>query len=250
MRGSLLEFGHEPVRPIALGLACALLAHLAVEAASPGLTAAGIALAAVVVLSPGLSRGSLRAWSAALAIAGALAFAASRRWIWLPLYAPPVLGDALAACIFGRTLARGRMPLIESLIRRMHGEPYRALDPAIAQYARKLTAAWAVLLSTLGTASLALALLARPNGVLILFGVNPPLTIPQTAWSWFANVAEYGIVAGFFALEYAYRRMRFPQQSHSSFLEFVAKLRTSVPRSLSELDSRVARPSSRTEPPE
>ncbi|MGH8220474.1 MAG: ketosynthase [Steroidobacteraceae bacterium] len=235
---------------IALGLACALLAHLAVEAASPGLTAAGIALAAVVVLSPALSRGSLRAWSTALAIAGGLAFAASRRWIWLPLYAPPVLGDAFAAWLFGRTLAAGRMPLIESLIRRMHDEPDRALDHAIAQYARKLTAAWAVLLGMLGAASLALALLARPNGVLILLGFAPPLTVPQTTWSWFANVAEYGIVAGFFVLEYAYRRMRFPQQPHSSFLEFIAKLRTIAPSSRTELDSRVARPSSRTEPVE
>lgn len=239
MRGSL----------VALGLACALCAHLAVEAASPALTVACIALAAAVVLSPGLARGSPRAWAAALATAGALALAASRRWIWLPLYAPPVLGDAFAAWVFGHTLRRGRTPLIESLIRRLHDDPGRALSPAIAQYARTLTAAWAVLFGVLGASSLVLALLAVPNGVLVLLGLTPPLAVPQTVWSWFANIAEYGIAAGFFALEYAYRRVRFPQQPHSSFFSFVRKLGVIAP-SLTELDPGAVQRANRTEPAE
>jgi uncharacterized membrane protein len=232
---------------IALGLACALFAHLAVEAASPALTVAGIGLAAAAVLAPGLARGRLTAWAAAFAIAAALAFAASRRWIWLPLYAPPVLGDAFAAWIFGRTLTGERMPLIEGLIRRLHDEPDGPLDPDVARYARTLTTAWTVLFGLLGASSLALALLAVPNGVLILLGVAPPLAVPQIAWSWFANVAEYGIAVGFFLLEFAYRRMRFPQRSHSSFLEFMRRLRAIAP-SLGELESRAARPVGRTEP--
>src|SRR6185437_5299795 len=148
MRGSL----------IVVGLACALLAHLAVEAASPALTAAAVALAAVVVLAPSLARGSLAAWTGALAIAGALAVAASRRWIWLPLYAPPVLGDAFGAWLFGHTLAAGRTPLIERLVRRLHGDPGRPLEPSIARYARTLTFAWTLLFGVLGATSLALAL--------------------------------------------------------------------------------------------
>lgn len=238
MRGNLL----------ALGLACALCAHLAVEAASPALTVACIALAAAVVLSPGLARGSPKAWVAAVATAAALAFAASRRWIWLPLYAPPVLGDAFAAWLFAHTLTAGRMPLIERLIRRLHDAPDGALEPAIAAYARKLTASWAVLFAVLGTSSLVLALLAVPNGILVLLGFAPPFRVPQTVWSWFANLAEYGIAAGFFALEYAYRRTRFPQQPQANFFSFVKKLRAIAP-SLLELDS-PGRTARRTEPVE
>jgi len=234
---------------LALGLA-ALFAHLAVEEASPALTVVCIALVAAVLLSPGLARGSLRAWAAAFATAGALALAASRRWIWLPLYAPPVLGDAFGAWLFGHTLASGRTPLIESLIRRLHDQPDGPLDPEIAHYARKLTAGWAVLFGLLGATSLVLALLAVPNGVLSLLGFTPQVPIPQTDWSWFANIVEYGIVAGFFVLEYAYRGARFPQrQPQASFLSFVRRLRAVAP-TLVDLGSPAARPARGTEPAE
>lgn len=236
MRGSLL----------ALGLASALIAHLAVEAASPALTVACIALVALVVLLPGLARGSPKAWAAVLATAGALAFAGSRRWIWLPLYAPPVLGDFFAAWLFGHTLAIGRTPLVESFIQRMRDEAVRPLDPDVAHYARRLTFGWTMLFSVLGGTSLVLALLAVPNGVLILLGFSPPLPVPQTVWSWFANIAEYGIAAAFFVVEFAYRRVRFPHQRHTDFLSFVRKLRVIAP-SLVELASPASRPTSRTE---
>jgi uncharacterized membrane protein len=225
---------------IVLGLACALVAHLGVEAASPALTSAGVALAAAVVLAPSLARGRLAAWTAALVIAGALAIAALSRWIWLPLYVPSVLGDAFGAWLFGHTLASGRTPLIERLVRRLHGGLDRPLEPSITRYTRTLTFAWTVLFCALGATSLALALFAVPNGVLLLLGFKPPLAVPQTAWSWFANVAAYGIAAGFFVLEYAYRRVRFPHQPQRSFLEFLRVLLAIAP-SLIELESRAPR---------
>ncbi len=234
---------------IVLGMACALLAHLAVETSSPALTAVVVALAAAVMLAPSLARGSPGAWMAALAITGALAVAASRRWIWLPLYVPPVLGDAFGAWLFGHTLAAGRTPLIERVVRLLHGGPERLLEPAIARYARTLTLAWTVLFCVLGVTCLVLALFAVPNGVLILLGFTPPVAVPQTAWSWFANVAAYVITAGFFGLEYAYRRLRFPQQPQRSFFEFVRALLAIAP-SLIELESRTPRPVIGAEPAE
>jgi uncharacterized membrane protein len=226
-----------------------LLAHLAVESASPALAAAGVALAAVVLLAPGLARGNLAAWTAAVTIVSVFAIAASRRWIWLSLYLPPVLGDVFGAWLFGHTLLSGRIPLIERLVRRLHGAPDRPLDPAITRYARSLTFAWALLFGLLGATGLALALFAVPNGVLILLGFTPPVSVPQTAWSWFANVAAYGIAAGFFVLEYAYRKMRFPHQPQNSFLEFVRALLAIAP-SLIELESRTPRGVIRAEPAE
>ncbi|HEY2592081.1 MAG TPA: hypothetical protein VGI35_10865, partial [Steroidobacteraceae bacterium] len=183
------------------------------------------------------------------AIVGVLAIMASRRWIWLSLYLPPVLGDVFGAWLFGHTLASGRTPLIERVVRHLYGAPDRPLELAIARYARRLTFAWSLLFGLLGATGLALALCAVPNGVLILLGFTPPLTVPQTAWSWFANVAAYGIAAGFFVLEYAYRRTRFPQQPQNSFLEFVRALLAIAPNVI-EFQSRPPRRVIRAEPAE
>lgn len=213
---------------VALAVCGVVLAHLAVETASPALTVACLASLAGVLLGPGMARGSPRAWAAALAAGCALALAAFRKWVWLPLYVPSVAGDAFAAWVFGHSLAAGRVPLIERMVRRLHATN----DPVgaeISSYARRLTAAWAVLFGLLGAVSLALALCAVPNGILMLLGLTPPLTVSQTAWSWFANLGEYVLAAGFFAGEYAYRRRRFPQQPYSSFMDFARRVAAVAP---------------------
>jgi len=45
----------------------------------------------------------------------------------------------------------------------------------------------------------------------------------------FANLIAYVIVVAFFAVEYAYRRRRFPQQPYRNMLEFVQRLLASLP---------------------
>lgn len=228
MRGAVIAFAAGYV----------VLAHLAVETTSPALTVASLALLAVPALAPKLARGSLAAWGVAILTCAALALLASRKWVWLPLYAPSVCGDAFMAWVFGHTLAAGRIPLIERMVRRLHGAPDEPVQPDIARYARSLTAAWAVLFAALGTISLALALCAEPNGILPLLDVVPPVSVPQSAWSWFANVAEYGIAAGFFIAEYLYRRRRFPQQPYSGLVDFTRRLGAIAPRLIG--DNRVA----------
>jgi uncharacterized membrane protein len=215
---------------ITLAVCYPLLAHLAVETASPELTVVCLALLAGLLLLPGMARGSLAAWLLALLASGALAIAESRRWVWLPLYAPSVLGDAFVAWVFGHTLAAGRIPLIERMVRLLHGAPDGPLPADIVRYARRLTTAWTVLFIVLGAISLALALCATPNGVLLLLGLTPPVPVPQPLWSWFANVGEYAIAAAFFLLEYAYRQHRFPQQPYAGFGDFVRRLSAIAPR--------------------
>ena len=39
-----------------------------------------------------------------------------------------------------------------------------------------------------------------------------------------ANLIEYLIVAAFFAIEYAYRRQRFPRQPYRNMFDFVRRL--------------------------
>ena len=214
---------------LALAACYPLLAHLAVAAGSPALTVASLAALAAAVLLRSLARASVAAWLAAAAIAALLALAERQSWVWLPLYAPSVAGDAAAAWVFGRTLVPGRTSLIERFICLLHA-PGEARDPRITAYARRLTGAWTALLAALGLASLALALCAVPHGILLEVGVAPPFSVAQDTWSLFANVAEYVIVIGFFAGEYAYRRRRFPEQPSAGLVDFLRRLIAVTPR--------------------
>jgi uncharacterized membrane protein len=216
---------------VALAVSYPLLAHLAVMTGSARLTVAGVALLALLALWPVLARSRVAAGLAALLAAIAVARVPAEGWMWLPLYAPPVLGDAFLAWLFGRTLASGQVPLIERMVRLLHA-PGERLDAEVFSYARTLTVAWAVLFASLGLADLLLALWATPNGVLSSLGFAPIVTVPQHLWSWFANIAEYVIVAGFLVGEYAYRRRRFPQQPFAGLIDFVCRLGAVLPRAL------------------
>jgi hypothetical protein len=55
-------------------------------------------------------------------------------------------------------------------------------------------------------------------------GLRPPVTVPLEAWSLFANVLNYVIIAAMFAVEYQVRLRRFPQQSYGSFFNFMRRL--------------------------
>ncbi len=214
---------------IVLAFLYPLLVHIAVLTGSAELTAASLGWLAALALAPGLMRGRPVAWAAALAL-GALIFALARgAWLWLPVYLPSIAADAFVAFLFARTLAPGETPLIEQIVRLMHA-PEERLDARVAPYARRLTLAWAVLFATLGLVSLALALFAAPHGILLLFGVRPPFTVPQQAWSVFANFIEYALVAAFFVGEYVLRRRRFPQQPYRGVLDFLRRMLAVAPR--------------------
>lgn len=216
-----------------------LAAHFAVLTGSTRLTLACLALLVVLALSPALARRSAAAWLAALVASAALAlpFVAPAGWTWIPLYVPTILGDAFLAWLFGHTLVRGQVPLIERMVRLLHS-PGERLDPEVVRYGHALTAAWAMLFGALGLTDLVLALLASPNGVLALLGVTPPVAVPQRVWSWFANIAEYVLVTAFFVAEYCYRRWRFPQQPYAGFLDFVRRLSAIAPHVLAPLARR------------
>lgn len=221
-----------PVRRLtsALAIAYPCLAHLGIAHNSLALTIAAIALLVLITLLPPLARGSRAAWIA-LPIAVLGCWWLSRAPIpALPLYAPPVLVPAFMAWVFGHTLLRGRTPLIAQLIRLLHldDEP----TPDVFAYARRLTLAWTLLLTTLASLNLVLALLADPDGLLLAAGITPLLTVPQEWWSLFANLLGYVIVAAFFAIEYAYRRRRFPQQPYRNMADFIRRTLDAMPRVL------------------
>jgi uncharacterized membrane protein len=208
---------------ILLGAAYPVFAHIAVISGRPELIAASIGLLAVLVLFPGLRRFRPAAWILLIAALIGLHQVAGSGHTLLLLFLPPILINGFMAWIFGNTLLHGRTPLIERAIILLHGTS-EDITGEMAWYARRLTLAWTVLFVVLATINLCLAAIASPGGLLLSAGLRPRVTVPLDAWSLFANVLNYLIVAAMFAVEYQVRLRRFPQQSYGSFFNFIRRL--------------------------
>ena len=207
-----------------LALAYPLLAHLASSCGSSALAAIALADIGAIVLLPALLARRPWAWlAAAMLAAGLLVLAQSRHAQW-PLLLVPVAFIALVAWAFGRTLRGGRVPLISKIVAALERKPAAALEPRLQRYTRRLTAAWTLLLTVLALANLGLALLAVPNGLLAGLGIVPPVAVSERQWSWFANLLNYGLVAGFFVGEYALRRCWFPHRPYRNFVDFLRQM--------------------------
>ncbi|WP_238345943.1 ketosynthase [Luteimonas saliphila] len=208
---------------IALAVAYALLAHGASAGGDARLALAALLVLVALVLAPPLLR--LRPWAFALAAVSS----AAAWWLYrqglatLPLLVVPVVFVALVAWVFGRSLQRGRVPLITRIVSGLDGVPPERLPADVAAYARGLTALWAGVLVLLGVANLVLALIASPGGLLAQVGIASPWPITPEQWSWLANVLGYGVVGGFFVLEFQWRRYRFPERHHG-FVGFLRRL--------------------------
>lgn len=216
-------------------LATYLLAeHCSVVLGMPRLAAATVGLLAVMVLLAPLRARRPWAWAAVLLLAGALAMPAARRWAPIALLLPPSVVNAALAWLFGHTLTGGRMPLVERMVRLLH-EPEAVDDPAVLAYARRVTWTWTLLLAFNALASLVLALLAVPGGLLDANGVAPPVAVPVRWWSAFANLGCYALVACLFVVEYAIRRRLFPWQPYRNLFDFLVRAARIGPRLASQL---------------
>jgi uncharacterized membrane protein len=212
-----------PILQIALAVAYALLAHGASSGDDARLAFAALLVLVAMVLAAPLLRG--RPWAFALAaLSTAGAWALYRQGLaTLPLLLVPVVFVALVAWVFARSLVAGRVPLITRIVSGLDGEPPDRLPADVAAYARGLTAIWAGLLVLMAVANLVLALLASPGGLLAQAGIAPPWPITHEQWSWVANLLGYGVVGGFFVLEFQWRRHRFPERN-PGFFGFLRRL--------------------------
>lgn len=154
-------------------------------------------------------RGSRRHWvtASAAALLVSLAFVGISR---LDLASLPGIPHALAyssfLAVFGFSLLPGREPVLTRLVLKIRGP----LPPELLAYTRHVTAAWCCFF----TAQLALSL--------TLF-----LVAPLAVWSLFINVLNLPLVVAMFAIEYAYRVVRFPNFRHdrlSDFSKFAAEI--------------------------
>ena len=108
------------------------------------------------------------------------------------LYLPPLLINFGLMTLFGLTLRRGSMPLVERLMRMEYSGA--ELPAALVRYARNLTRVWVGYFASIFLISLALA-------------VSAPLEL----WSLFANVLSYLFAIILFFAQYAWRALRYRQ---------------------------------------
>lgn len=211
---------------VVLALAYSVVAHVASARHDGPLAVGALAILLLMMLVSALAQRRVWAWLALFAGFAGLAWLARSPYTQVPLLLVPTAFVALIAFVFGRSLAAGRTPLISKIVTALEGDTPPA--PDLLRYTRGLTAAWAVALALLAAINLGLSLIAVPDGLLAQFGVRAPLTVTQTQWSWFANVFNYGIIGGFFAVEFAIRKRRFPDRYHN-FMDFLRRLRSLGP---------------------
>jgi uncharacterized membrane protein len=218
----------------ALAFAYPLVAHFAVVRNSMALLVIALSLLIVLPLLPALTRGSVAAWMAVPAIVAGLWWVSRSTHATLPLYIAPILVPGFMAGVFGSSLLAGQTPVIEQMIRIMEpGDHGGVPEETVWAYARALTLGWTLLFVAIAATNLVLGLLAEPEGLLLAAGITPPLTVPESVWSVFANVIGYMLVAAFFVIEYAYRRHRFPRQPYRNILDFFWRVVTAMPRLVS-----------------
>ena len=101
---------------------------------------------------------------------------------------------------FGRTLLKGREPLITQIANHINGP----LEPEIEAYTRQATFAWCFFFSLQVSTSLLLYVFA-----------------PLSYWSFFINVLDLPMLMLMFVAEHTYRRIRFPDHTRTSIMEII-----------------------------
>lgn len=145
-----------------------------------------------------LRAGNKPAWLALLSAAGVVVYLVEHQER-LGLAAVSGISHATAYLFllwyFGRTLARGREPIITRFARSVHGP----LQPGMELFTRKLTIAWCVFFAAQLIASALLFALASLN-----------------TWSLFINVLNLPLLALMFAGQFVYRMVRHPEYPRAS----------------------------------
>jgi hypothetical protein len=181
-----------------------------------------LALFALVglLLQSGLRQRSACAWLAWIACAVVLVALGSRGNGRLALDLLPAVLNLAFCTVFARSLGPEAMPLIARIIEAIEGRGRLAL-PRVADYARALTWAWALLL---GMQAALLAWLALRD-----FGAVAFPALSGSQWRWYLHFGSYALVPAFLVLEYAFRRWWLRHIPHASLAHFLVQLTRNWP---------------------
>ena len=197
---------------VSLCLGYPLLSHLFASSAAPSLAGALVAMAPLSALAFVMAwRSTRRTAMLALCLAAFALLYLYDNWLVVHYHAGT---NALLCVAFGRTLARGREPMILHFARTVHGE----LTPALASYTRAATWAWVVYFGGVAIVSLLLFWQASPQ-----------------VWSAFANLLGLPLLMLMFAGEYAVRCHVLPAAERAGPLESIRAYRQASLRSTARL---------------
>jgi uncharacterized membrane protein len=182
--------------------ACEFGTHYA--ASTPNEQAFGLAIVVAPLLLFALAvaaRSTRRAWLVPLWIVLCAALWALREPLVLQFewaaYLEHVGFNLFMAWLFASTLMAGKQPLCSRFAAAVHG----TLTPAVAQYTRQITAAWALFFLMIVAVST------------LLFALCSFVT-----WSTFANYMTLPLVGVMFVAEHAWRRVALPRTQRSGIV--------------------------------
>lgn len=170
-----------------------LLVHLLILLQVPVVAVVGLVITSLVYFYTMLrlrQNPRARAWIgvyALLAVVGVVNLLTATSYA---LYLPSLMVNSGLMLLFGLTLQRDSMPLIERIMRMEY--PHNALPPALVRYARNLTRVWVGYFGAVAVTSLVMAVYA-----------------PMELWSLFANVLSYMFAILMFLAQYLYRAVRY-----------------------------------------
>jgi uncharacterized membrane protein len=214
-----------------------ILTHLATVLGSDRLALVAVSLLVFLFLVEPLRRGCRWPYAVIAATLVVGVAAAEFPWARIVLFFPPVLVNLGLAWLFGHTLVRPRMPLVERIIRLLH-ERDDIEDPSVWDYARAVTLCWTALFCFNATVCAVLALVAVPGGLLATLGVSSAFTVPTVYWSLYSDAGCYVLTALLFLGEYQVRRRRFPWQPYRNFFDFMRRAIAIGPALMSDLGRR------------
>lgn len=150
----------------------------------------------------------------------------------VPLLLPPVVVPAALAWLFGHTLLRGRVALVERFALAVYApEP---LDRPHAVYARGVTILWSCVLALMALGNLFLVLCLTPGGILQQLGYQPTWPVDVQTFLWLNN-GTYLLVPLLLVAEFAFRLYWLKDYRFRNPLAFVRRARERLPAVVEEV---------------
>lgn len=194
--------------PLLLILQFPILTHCAVLLDYPSLKLLAIGLLIVGVSYNALVRANAIAWLIALGLLVSLLVLWQLQLIDSLLVATPILIPLMLLVVFGTTLRPGQEALVTQIGERARGP----LEPEMRRYTRNVTWLWTVVFFALTLEAIFLALYAN---AVQNFAI----------WSWLINIVNPVFIGSLFVLEFIYRKRRFPDHPHPSFMDYLSIVR-------------------------